>query len=57
MTGACAGSDSAENREVPARVLGLGSLPVVVQRLVPDVETSAANCGSFAVGAALCQGC
>ena len=39
MTGACAGPDSAENREVSARVLGLGSLPVVVQRLVLDVET------------------
>ena len=30
-TGACAGPDSAENREVSARVLGLGSLPVVVR--------------------------
>ena len=34
-TGACAGPDSAEIRGVSARVLGLGSLPVVVQRQVP----------------------
>ena len=35
-TGACAGPDSAEIRGVSARVIGLGSLPVVVQRQVPD---------------------
>ena len=56
-TGACAGADSAENREVSARVLGLGSLPVVVQRQVPDGRDSAENCGVSAVGAALGQGC
>ena len=39
LTGAGEGPDSAENREVSARVLGLGSMPVVVQRKVPDVET------------------
>ena len=52
MTGACAGPDSAENREVSARILGLGSLPVVVQRQVPDCRDSAENCGVSAVGAA-----
>ena len=30
--------DSVENREVSARVLGLGFMPVVMQRQVPDVE-------------------
>ena len=44
-TGACAGPDRAENREVSACVLGLGSLPVVVQRQVPDCRDSAENCG------------
>ena len=56
-TGACACPDSAENREVSARVLGLGSLPVVVQRQVPDGRDSAVNCGVSAVGASLGQGC
>ena len=43
--------DSAENREVSARVLGLGSIPVVVQRQVPDGRDSAENRGVSAVGA------
>ena len=51
-TGACVGPDIAENREVSARVLELGSLPVVVQRHVPDCRDSAENCGFSAVGAA-----
>ena len=56
-TGACAGPDSAANRGVSARVLGLGSTPVVVQRQVPDGRDSAENCGVSAVGAALGRGC
>ena len=35
----------------------IGSLPVVVQRQVPDGRDSAENCGVSAVGAALGQGC
>ena len=50
-TGACVGPDRAENREVSALVLGLGSLPVVVQRQVPDGRDSAEICGVSAVGA------
>ena len=57
LTGAGDGPDSAENREISARVLGLGSMPVVVQRQVPDGRDSAENCGVSAVGAALGQGC
>ena len=55
-TGACAGPDSAD-REVSARVLGLGFMPVVVLRQVPDGRDSADNSGVSAVGAALGQGC
>ena len=51
LTGAGDGPDRAENREVSARVLGLGSMPVVVQRQVPDGRDSAENCGVSAVGA------
>ena len=57
LTGAGDGPDSAENREVSARVLGLGFMPVVMQRQVPDGRDSAENCGVSAVGTALGQGC
>ena len=43
LSGAGDGPDSAENREVSASVLGLGSLPVVLQRQVPDGRDSAEN--------------
>ena len=43
LTGAGDDPDSAENREVPARVLGLGSMPVVAQRQVPDGRDSASK--------------
>ena len=57
LTGAGDGLDSAEKREVSARVLGQGCLARCDARQVLDGRDSAENCGVSAVGAALGQGC